>query len=108
MSTEKPVEKLMLPEEWQIKINSFGSPKMIKNDIKIDYVPLDDIDHIKRRGLEPTIKNFISGVPLTIHSIVYHLQTQTIEEVVGLKALETKTVGINNYTTIKILRSGLI
>jgi len=98
---EKPVENIILPKGWEFKLNSFGNPKLIGKNTKIDYVPLNSIVHTIRNNLEATIENFLLRTPLTIHSIAYHLETQTIEGEAGLKALETKTVGSNDLEELR-------
>jgi len=94
---EKPLTNKIFPENWKQNINRYGNPKLIRDDgLEVDFVPLQNVHSINRRGLKPTIKNFLTGTPLTIQSIAYDVKYNKVIGSIGLKALSDKTVGINN------------
>ncbi len=96
------VEKLLLINNldgWNIGCTRFGSPRLKKADLLVDIVPLNDMVNIKRKDLAPTIDNYLATVPLTIQSIVYDITTKKIMGAVGINALKTRTVGINDSST---------
>jgi hypothetical protein len=84
---------------WNIGRTRFGSPRLKKAGLSVDIVPLNNIVNIKQRGLAATIDNYLATVPLTIQSIMYDLTTKGIMGAVGINALRTKTVGVNDYCT---------
>jgi hypothetical protein len=87
---------ISLPHGWRIDKNSYGNPKFIGPSYEIDYVPLNNIHSIIRRGLEPTIDNFFSGAPLNIQSIAYDVMDNKVVGNIGIKAIKDKTISINN------------
>jgi hypothetical protein len=89
-------KEIVLPESWKKKVNSYGNPKLVGLDYEIDYIPLNNIHSIQRRGLKPTIENFLSGTPLTIQSIAYDVANGEVIGEAGMKAIEMRTVAINN------------
>ncbi len=95
---ESPQEEIRLPFFWRKTINNFGNPKFhqIFGRMKIDFVPLDKVHSVNERRVSPSIENYLAGVPLNIHSIVYDTKNQTIEGEVGIQSLEQKIVRVNN------------
>ena len=92
---EKPSE-IIVPTSWKIGKNSYNNPKLIGPNYEIDYVPLDNIHSIIRRGLDPTIENFLSGTPLNIQSIAYDVTDNMIIGEVGIKSITNRVISINN------------
>ncbi len=94
------VEKLLkvgrLGPGWHITSNTFGGPKIQKDDLNIDIVPLNKLFVVIRQGLKPTIDTFLNSTSLTIQSIAYDLDQNKLVGDVGINALLTKTVDINN------------
>ena len=88
--------EICVPNGWEQRANSYGNPKLIGPHYEIDYVPLKSIHSIVRRGLEPTIDNFLTGAPLTIQSIAYDVGSQKVIGEAGILAIKNKEVGINN------------
>jgi len=99
---ERGNEKFDLPRGWEMRINKFGSPKFVKEDISIDYITLQSINQNIRRGLEPTIENFLSGNPFTIQAMAYDVNSKEIIGDVGLAALKSKTFEVNDLEQAKI------
>jgi len=99
---EKGNKKFDLPRGWEMRINKFGSPKFVKEDISIDYITLQSINQNIRRGLEPTIENFLSGNPFTIQAMAYDVNSKEIIGDVGLAALKSKTFEVNDLEQAKI------
>lgn len=93
---ETPSREFVLPSGWEVAKNSFGNPKFKGPKYEIDFIPLDNIYSIRRRGLTPTIENFLSGVPLTVQAVVYNVTTGQVVGETGIAAVRARTVGINN------------
>jgi len=93
---ERAVETFHLPSGWTVERNSYGNPKLKKGRGKIDYIPLRNVLSIHRRGLKPTIKNFLTGVPLTIQSLAYDIQAKGVIGEIGIDALQRKVVEVND------------
>ncbi len=89
-------DKIIAPPSWKISNNRYGNPKLVNGKIEIDLIPLTNILSIQRRGLEPTIENWLSGAPLTIQSICYEIGSGKLIGEVGIESLVRKTAGINN------------
>jgi len=93
---ENPVKEFDLPNGWGVKTSCFGNPKLVNKEKQIDYVPLNNIYSILYRKLEPSIENFLSGVPLTIQSVVYDVYVERIIGETGIKALKNKMIEVND------------
>ncbi len=100
---EKPDQNLTFPLGWTKTHNRYGNPKFVRTDgLTVDFVPLNNISSILRRKLKPTIKNFLTGTPLTVQSIAYDIRNNRIIGSIGVKALQYKTIAINNEEQAKI------
>lgn len=95
---EKNSKEYSLPENWVISKNRFGNPKFVNEFTKeeIDFVPINNIYSIKQRNLEPTIENYLSGVPLNVQSIVFDISKKEIIGNVGIQAIKDKVVKVND------------
>lgn len=93
---EEPVKRFNLPRGWKIEESRFGSPKFIKGDEQIDFIPLGNVVHINFYGLERTIANFLERVPFNIHSIAYDVQRKRVIGRIGKEALKQKIVRVND------------
>ena len=92
----KPLARLIVPNTYVVKTNKHGNPKLVSNKISIDFVPLNTVHSIKTRELEPTLENYLTGVPLTVQSIAYDVKNKRIIGNIGLRALQERSVKINN------------
>ena len=92
---ERAEHKLILPESWKVTVNRFGNPKFV-GTFEIDFVTLNRVHSIMRRGVEPNIQNFLNGVPLNIHSLVYDVDNEEVIGNIGISALERKVVSVCN------------
>lgn len=81
---------------WTVTKTSYGSPRYRKDNLQIDFIPIDTIVSIKRRGLEPTIENFITGVPLTIQSVAFDIRNGLLLEAGCQTAMRGKVVCVND------------
>lgn len=100
---EKPTEKILFPNSWRRTVNRYGNLKFIKNDgMEIDFVPLENVHSIIRRGLPASIENFLTGTPLNVQSIVYDVKNKIIKGDIGTKAIEEQIVAVNNFEQAKI------
>lgn len=93
---EYPVTDFNLPSGWRADKNRFGNPKLMKGKKQIDYVPLGNIYSIIQRQIEPTIENFLTGVPLTIQSVAYDVNKNRVIGEIGIDALQRKVVEVND------------
>ncbi len=93
---EKPSDSLKLPDGWEIITNRYGNPKFVGPKYEIDFVPIKNVHSILRRGLAPTISNFLSGAPLTVQSIAFDVLGKKVIGGVGRRAIILQTVGVNN------------
>lgn len=96
---EEAITPLQLPANWRREKNRSGTIKLVREDIsKIDLIPIDAIKSFERRFVEPTIENYLTGVPLTIQSCAMDLETK---EIIGDKfwdSLETQIIRILDPT----------
>ncbi|MBI4141883.1 hypothetical protein HY484_03090 [Candidatus Woesearchaeota archaeon] len=93
---EVPVEKFILSDGWQVLLNSFGNPKFVCGEKKIDYVPLRSVYSIRARHIPATIDNFFSGNPLNVHSIAFDVYAGVVCGDVGIDAIKRRVVEVNN------------
>lgn len=82
---------------WQRFTNSFQNLKLRKGEIVVDLVPITNILSIRTRGLSPTIEHYLTGTPLTVQSIAFDIQAERLLGEVGLNAILTRTVAVNNW-----------
>ena len=85
-----------LPHGWKQRVNRYGNPKLVGPTFTIDIIPLSTVHSINRRGVEPTIENYRTGVPFSVQAITLDMRTGLIEGK-GLEALTERSVSINNY-----------
>lgn len=102
---EKIKKPLNLLSDWEVGESRLGSPKIKKGGIVVDLVPLDNVHSIKQRKLEPKIEHFLSGVPLTTHSLAYDIDSGELLGQTGIQSVLTKTVGINNKSEFDFSQS---
>jgi hypothetical protein len=88
--------KIKVSEGWRIGANGFGNPKFLNEDMSVDFVPLTNVYSIIHRGLPPRIEHFLTGVPLTVQTMVYDFQERRVIGDVGSKAIESRTVAAND------------
>lgn len=87
---------LSLSDGWSARHNRHGNPKLVRRDLSIDLIPFASAHQIQSRGIEPTIEIYLIGVPLTIQSIAYDVASRKLIGEIGLRALATRTVGVND------------
>ena len=85
-----------LPSGWRADKNRFGNPKLVNGKKQIDYVPLGNIYSILQRQIEPTIENYLTGVPLTVQSVAYDVNENRIIGEIGIDALQRRVVEVND------------
>ncbi|HEY1074849.1 MAG TPA: hypothetical protein VGE59_04115 [Patescibacteria group bacterium] len=95
--------KPSLPDSWNHTVNHFGNPKYSRDGLSLDVVPLTNIHSIRTNKLAPTIENYLLGVPLTIQSIAYDIETKEIIGDVGITSLLQKVVSVNNSEELHYL-----
>jgi hypothetical protein len=98
---EDITDAIQLPDEWIVGKNRFGNPRWSGWDMSIDLVPLANIHSIKRRGLACTIENYLTGVPFTVQSVAYDIQTRQLLGEIGIKAMMSATIAVNNMEEAK-------
>jgi len=97
-----PDRRIVLPEGWEEKRNRYGNPKFVGDNKEIDFVPLSTVYSIIRRGLRLTFSNYLTGTPLTVQSVGYNISTHDLEGEIGINAIRTRTVSVNNPEQAKI------
>ncbi|MBI4919646.1 hypothetical protein HY837_06955 [archaeon] len=97
---EKPM-RIVLPTDWEGKLNRYGNPKLVKGSCQIDYVPFEKVHDFLGRKTEK-IEDYLSGVPLSIQSIAYDVSTQKVIGDVGIDSLLSKTVKVNDRENARI------
>lgn len=86
-----------LPGDWTRTTNRYGNPKFVRQGgVEVDLVPIHTVHSIVWRGLDLTIENFLTGTPLTIQSIAYDVIANQIIGQIGMQAIATKTISIND------------
>lgn len=85
-----------LEKGWIMERNRHGNPKFRNGSLSVDVVTLKTVHSIRRRRLHYSIKNYLSGVPMTIQSFAYEIYRKKLVGNVGLDSLMTKTIRINN------------
>jgi hypothetical protein len=93
---EEPRAVLQLPMGWVEGRNKFDHPRLANGTQSIDIIPLKSIIAGRGRKLEPTIESYFASVPLTIQAIGYDFDRVEVIGDTGKRALETRTVGIND------------
>ena len=87
---------LLLPEGWTARENRFGNPKLVKGNQEIDCIPLQNIIMIQKKGLQPTIDNFLICSPLTVQSIAFDIAKQRLLGEQGFDALQRRVVEVQD------------
>jgi len=83
---------------WVGKEYSWDFPRFTSVDgLQVDLLNLSDVHSIRQRCVQPTLENYLTGVPLTIQSIVFDIDKNIIIGGIGLQALQEKTVEVNNF-----------
>ena len=98
---ETPVQDFDLPRGWGVDKNRFGNPKLVSGKKQIDYVPLGNIYSILQRNIEPTIDNYLTGVPLTVQSVAYDVYANKVVGEIGIDALRRRVVEVNDLLFAK-------
>jgi hypothetical protein len=94
--------ELRCPIGWSMRKNSYGTPKFERGDYSIDLSSLVGWSSIERRKLRSSITNALSGTPLTVQSIAYDVQRQQILGEIGINAVVSRTVAVNNREQAEI------
>lgn len=93
--------KLDLPEGWTSRTNRFGNPEL-NGTAQIDLIPLGNILYLRKKGLDPTIANYISSVNLNICAMAFDLRNEEIINGGGIEALEEMVIGVHNLEMAEI------
>ncbi len=89
-------EKVCVPPGWRIEENHYKNPKLIRDALSVDLIPIEKVHSIVRRGVAPTIENYLTGTPLNIQSIAYDCMRREIIGEIGIGAIRRKTVAFND------------
>lgn len=90
--------KIRYPGGWEKITGNFSNPKFRNNlnGLKLDIVPIDNIYHIKKSFLEPSVESFLSVAPLNIFSLVYNIKDRKLIGDIGLEGISQRIVKVNN------------
>ena len=90
------ITDIVLPEDWKLQKNIFGHPRFVKSQKKIDPIQLTKHIYIIRKGLAPTLENYLKAIPLNVQSIAYDIDEDRLIGEVGFDAIKKRTVKLNN------------
>ncbi len=94
------VERISAPLKaesgWTAGMTKYGNPKLKKDSLAVDLIPLNNIHSIKQRGLKADIAHFLSGTPFTIQSLAFDIAGHALLGEAGIASILTRTAGINN------------
>jgi len=87
-----------VPAHLHVKRNRYGNPRVVGEHLVIDLMPftLQNFPTLITRSLPLTIENILARAPLTIGAIAYDTATGTVTGDAGLRAVETRTVAVND------------
>jgi len=88
-------EDFFIPEGWKKAKTTLGSPRFRSGLKQIDLIPLSGVHSIIQRDLQPTIENYLTGVPLTVQSLAYDIHEEKMIGERGIDALRQQVVEVN-------------
>ncbi len=94
-------DNLKIPDGWIVEYHKFGNPTFKKDDIEIDIFPISDHQYIKENKLEPTIENFLAGVPFSIQALVFDIKREILIGDEGIDALKKRKFKVHNVESAK-------
>jgi len=94
-------DKLKIPKGWTVTHHKFNNPTFKKDDVEIDIFPLSDLQYIKNNNLEPTIENFLAGVPFSIQALVFDIKHERLIGKDGIEALKNRKFKVHNIESAK-------
>jgi len=94
-------DELKIPEGWAVTHHKFNNPTFKKNDIEIDIFPLSDHQYIKKNNLEPTIENFLAGVPFSTQALVFDIKHEKLIGKDGIESLKNRKFKVHNIESAK-------
>ena len=94
--TEGITDQICVADGWEVGKNKFNNPRLKKEAVVIDLMPLGNFERFKIRGLEATIENYLLTAPLTIQAIAYDTESETLLGEMGIKSITERTVAVND------------
>jgi len=94
-------KELKITNGWKVSHHKFGNPTFKKDNLEIDIFPLSDHEYIKINKLEPTITNFLKGVPFSIQALAFDIKNQKVIGKDGIEALKMRKFKVHNIDTAK-------
>ena len=88
-----------IPEKYEVRMNSYGSPKLKKESLSIDVWRLCQHTNFSLCDREPSIENYLDLVPITTQSLAYDISNDTLMGEIGMESILTRTIAINNKKT---------
>lgn len=98
---DKLNEELEIPNGWVVTHHKFSNPTFKNGEIEIDIFPFSEYEYIKNNKLEPTIQNFLLGVPFTIQALAFDIKNEKLIGEEGIKALKERKFKVNNIDSAK-------
>jgi len=96
-----------LPEGITLERNSFGNPKLIAPEFKIDMVALSKIKFPPLPETPNSIEYFLQGNPFTVQALAYDVDARNLIGEVGQQAIAERMVRVNCWPeaqSLSILR----
>jgi len=97
---EKRKDELAAVLGWDLKINRYGSKNYIRKENKMSFTELGKAVRVSG-ALNPTIDDFLRETPLNIQSIAYDIEQHSLIGEIGIEALQSKIVKVNNLPQAK-------
>ncbi len=94
------LNNILTPAGWERRTTHLKGLRFRKKDQEIDIWCLPNEREHCLQGLDATLDNYFKTVPLTIQALAYDLELNEVKGEQGIKALQTKTVEINNIYTL--------
>ncbi len=98
---EKLSDDISVPEGWKVSFHKFGNPTLKKGDVEIDIFPLSDHEYIKKNKLEPTITNFLAGVPFSVQALAFDVKHEKLIGKDGIESLRIRKFKVHNVESAK-------
>ena len=95
---DKSEERMYIPRGWELRMTGYLNPYFSQKEkkIRVDLNFLPNMHSILTRNLEPILKHFLTGTPLTIQSLAYDCNKKIIFGNIGKSSIEQRKVKINN------------
>lgn len=92
---EKRNKELPVVPGWDFRVNRYGSKNYIREKNEMSFTELGRAIRVSG-ALNPSIEDFLRETPLNIQSIAYDIEQHSLIGEIGIEALQSKIVKVNN------------